>query len=448
VAEQPPHPAAPIAAPAPPHPAPAPPQPTPPAAQAAPTLVSQMPPPPSGTSMKMPPGIAQTPVATTSPEVVTPQPAPPAPPVPPAQNGSSAVVSQAPEPLAQPTFSQGSVAHDGRGPAFPTNEPASRNVVSDLAGLDDATRMDRAIKLGQALVTNLRHVVLGTPGAITAVAVAALSGGHLLIEDVPGVGKTVLAQALAISLGTDLSRLQGHPDLLPSDVTGVSVFSPDTGTWEFKPGPVFAHVVLVDELNRTPPRTQAALLETMEEQQVSADGQSFALPVPHMVIATQNPYSQLGTYPLVESQLDRFALATAIGYPDADVETQIVMQHGGRPALSDLQPICDPEQWHQAQLATQSVVVEESIASYAVALCRGSRSVAGVRLGASPRAAIWLVRTAQAHAVLAGRAYVIPGDVKAMALSCLSHRLTTDEGVLFGVKVVRALLESTPAPRP
>ncbi len=322
------------------------------------------------------------------------------------------------------------------------------SAVASLTGAQQAARLDDAIELGQALVANLRHVVLGTPGALTAVAVAALSGGHLLIEDVPGVGKTVLAQALAASLGTDLSRLQGHPDLLPSDVTGVSVFSPDTGTWEFKPGPVFAHVVLVDELNRTPPRTQAALLETMEEQQVSADGESWSLPVPHLVIATQNPHSQLGTYPLVESQLDRFALATAIGYPDADVETQIVLQHGGRPALSDLRPVCTPEQWHAAQLATQTVVVEESVAAYAVALCRGSRSVAGVRLGASPRAAIWLVRTAQAHAILAGRAYVTPGDIKAMALSCLSHRLTTDEGVAFGVKVVRELLESTPAPRP
>ncbi|HTX63759.1 MAG TPA: AAA family ATPase, partial [Acidimicrobiales bacterium] len=328
------------------------------------------------------------------------------------------------------------------------NGAVATEIPAPLAGLEQAARLDEAIKLGQALVENLRHVVLGTPGALTAVAVAALSGGHLLIEDVPGVGKTVLAQALAASLGTDLSRLQGHPDLLPSDVTGVSVFSPDTGTWEFKPGPVFAHVVLVDELNRTPPRTQAALLETMEEQQVSADGESWALPIPHLVIATQNPHSQLGTYPLVESQLDRFALATAIGYPDADVETQIVLQHGGRPALPDLRPVCTPGQWLSAQLATQTVVVEEAVASYAVALCRASRNVAGVRLGASPRAAIWLVRTAQAHAVLSGRAYVTPGDIKAMALSCLSHRLTTDEGVAFGVKVVRALLESTPAPRP
>ena len=186
---------------------------------------------------------------------------------------------------------------------------------------------------------------------------AALSGGHLLIEDVPGVGKTVLARALAASLGAELSRVQGHPDLLPSDVTGVSVFAPDTGTWEFRPGPVFAHVVLVDELNRTPPRTQAALLETMEEQQVSVDGESWPLPRPHLVIATQNPFSQLGTYPLVESQLDRFALATAIGYPDSDTEARLVQHGGGKFALGELRPVCNTQEWLGAQRATESVDV-------------------------------------------------------------------------------------------
>src|SRR6204780_903441 len=170
-----------------------------------------------------------------------------------------------------------------------------------MSVVDERVRdLDDAVVLGQALVRNLRQVVFGSEGALVAAAGAALSGAHLLIEAVPGVGKTVLARTLAASLGADLSRVQGHPDLLPSDITGVSVFSPDAGTWEFRPGPVFAHVVLVDELNRTPPRTQAALLETMEEQQVSVDGESYPLPHPHLVIATQNPLSQLGTYPLVE----------------------------------------------------------------------------------------------------------------------------------------------------
>ena len=156
------------------------------------------------------------------------------------------------------------------------------------------------------------------------------------------MGKTVLARTLAASLGAELSRVQGHPDLLPSDITGVSVFMPDTGSWDFRPGPVFAHVVLVDELNRTPPRTQSALLETMEERQVSVDGQSWPLPNPHLVIATQNPYSQRGTFPLVESQLDRFAMATAIGYPDAAEEVQLALHRGGTYALAELGPVCTP----------------------------------------------------------------------------------------------------------
>jgi len=325
------------------------------------------------------------------------------------------------------------------------HEVAPPRVGADGRGVPD---VDAAIDLGRRLVDNLSTVLLGTPGALTAAALAALSGGHLLIEDVPGVGKTVLARALALSLGADLSRVQGHPDLLPSDITGVSVFSPDAGTWEFRPGPVFAHVVLVDELNRTPPRTQAALLETMEEQQVSVDGESYPLPRPHLVIATQNPLSQLGTYPLVESQLDRFALATAIGYPDADTETRLVLHHGGKFALSELGRVCTAGEWLEAQRATETVAVAAPVADYAVTICRASRSAAGVRLGASPRAAIWLIRAAQAHAVLSARPYVTPDDVKAVATACLAHRLMTDEGVEHGVAVVRTLLDATPSPRP
>jgi MoxR-like ATPase len=313
---------------------------------------------------------------------------------------------------------------------------------------DAAPDPSHAIALGRALVANLGQVLLGTPGALTAAAVAALSGGHLLIEDVPGVGKTVLAKALATSLGAELSRVQGHPDLLPSDVTGVSVFSPDVGTWEFRPGPVFSHVVLVDELNRTPPRTQAALLETMEEQQVSIDGESWPLPRPHLVIATQNPLSQLGTYPLVESQLDRFALSTSVGYPDAATEARLVLHHGGRDALDDLRPVTTTAGWLEAQQATQALTVSPAVAEYAVALCRASRDAPGVRLGASPRAAIWLTRAAQAHAVLAERPFVVPDDVKAVAVACLAHRLITDEGAGHNIAVVRQIVESTPAPRP
>jgi len=311
--------------------------------------------------------------------------------------------------------------------------------------------IEEAIELGQALVRNLERVVLGSERALEVAATAALAGGHLLIEDVPGVGKTVLARALATSLGAELSRVQGHPDLLPSDITGVSVFMPDTGSWDFRPGPVFAHVVLVDELNRTPPRTQSALLETMEERQVSVDGESWPLPQPHMVIATQNPRSQRGTFPLVESQLDRFAIATAIGYPDATQEAQLALHAGGTYALADLQPVCTPADWLQAQRATESVAVQQSIAGYAVEICRATRTAPGVLVGASPRAAIWLIRSAQAHAVLSSRNYVVPDDVKAVAEACLAHRLMTVEGddsIEHSAALIRQLLEATPAPRP
>ena len=305
-----------------------------------------------------------------------------------------------------------------------------------------------AIELGRALTDNLGRVLLGSPDAVRAAAVAALSGGHLLIEDVPGVGKTVLARALAASLGAELARVQGHPDLLPSDVTGFSVFSPDSRTWEFRRGPVFANVVFVDELNRTPPRTQAALLETMEERQVTVDGVSWPLPEPHLVIATQNPLSQLGTYPLVESQLDRFAVSTSVGYPDAETEALLVSHGGGKTALAELVPVCTTAEWAQAQGAVEGLTVAPAVAQYAVSLCRATRSAPGVVLGASPRAAIWLIRAAQAHAVLDGRHYVAPHDVKAMAPGCLVHRVLTDRGGEERAAAVAGVLDHVAAPRP
>jgi MoxR-like ATPase len=317
--------------------------------------------------------------------------------------------------------------------------------------LAPAADLEAAIELGRSFVGNLGQVLLDAQAAITAAGVAALSGGHLLIEDVPGVGKTVLAKAIAISLGAELSRVQGHPDLLPSDVTGVSIYSPENGNWDFHQGPVFAHVVLFDELNRTPPRTQSALLETMEEHQVSVDGESWMLPRPHMVIATQNPRSQRGTFPLVESQLDRFAVATSIGYPDAAHEAQMALHEGGTYALATLQSVCKPEAWLAAQQATNLVPVTAVVAEYAVEICRASRSAPGVRLGASPRAVIWLIKTAQAHALLSSRTYVVPADIKAVAVGCLAHRILMDEGeesIGQAMQLIEGILETTAAPRP
>jgi MoxR-like ATPase len=303
--------------------------------------------------------------------------------------------------------------------------------------------IEEAVATARDLHLALSSVLLGTPRAVT---MAALSGNHLLIEDVPGVGKTVLAKALATALGVQLSRVQGQPDLLPSDVTGVTVFSPDSGSWEFRPGPVFGHVVLLDELNRTPPRTQSALLEAMEEQQVSVDGESWPLPRPHLVIGTQNPIGQLGTYPLVESQLDRFGISTSIGYPDADVETRLVLHSGGRYALDELTPVSNPARWAAAIDATASVHVVATVADYAVSLVRATRTAGTVRVGASPRAAISLIRSAQAYAVVSGRGYVTPQDVQAMASSCLAHRLIAEGSGADGRALIARIIADTPVP--
>ncbi len=307
---------------------------------------------------------------------------------------------------------------------------------------------EESIHLARSLYANVSRVLLGAPSAVAISVVAALSGGHLLLEDVPGVGKTVLARTLAASLGAGLSRIQGHPDLLPTDVTGVSVYSPGTGTWTFRHGPVFAHVVLLDELNRTPPRTQSALLEAMEEQQVTVDGTTWPLPRPHHVIATQNPVGQLGTFPLVESPLDRIALSTPLGYPDANAEAQLTLHHGGRDALADLRPVCTTEQWARTIAVTRAVRVAPEIANYVVAISRATRQTGAVRLGASPRASIALVRAAQTHALVYGRDYVTPVDVQAMAVATLAHRLVTDGQPGAGAAVVSEVLRTTPAPRP
>jgi MoxR-like ATPase len=308
-----------------------------------------------------------------------------------------------------------------------------------------------ATRLGRDLMENLTRVVLGAEQACRLATTAVLAGGHLLIEDVPGVGKTMLAKAVAASIGTTLARIQGNPDLLPSDITGVSVYDEGTRDWEFRPGPVFSHVVLFDELNRTPPRSQAAFLESMEEGQVSVDGQSWPLPEPHLVLATQNPVEQAGTYPLVESQMDRFLLSTRIGYPDAATEATLARERGAQPALAGLRAVASPVSLAEAQEEVATVHVHDAVADYAVAIVRASRSLPDVRLGASPRAAIALISSARAEAILSGRHYVTPGDVKRVAPAALGHRLSVDGAagsVEVGVAIVHRLLEAISAPRP
>lgn len=336
-------------------------------------------------------------------------------------------------------------AVEGAGPAVEAYpHPDLRRAHEHEIEMDLAT----AASLAGALHAAVGQVVLGAPGPVTVAVVAAISGGHLLIEDVPGTGKTVLGRTLATALGAELSRIQGHTDLLPTDVTGVSVYSPDRGDWRFHPGPVFAHVVLLDELNRTPPRTQSALLEAMAEEQVTVDGARWPLPRPHLVIATQNPHGQLGTFPLVESQLDRFALSTPLGYPDAQTELRLSLGQGGRQELGRLRPVCSTAEWSRLVDACARVHVAPPVAEYAVHLARATRDPGKVRLGASPRASITLVRSAQAHALLSGRDFATPGDVQAMAIPGLAHRIVSDGSHEQRVAVVAEVLRTTPAPRP
>lgn len=275
------------------------------------------------------------------------------------------------------------------------------------------------------LRSNISRVFLGKPTAITEVLVGLLSRGHVLIEDVPGVGKTVLARALATSLELSFSRVQLTPDLLPSDIIGVSVYEAKTSTFEFKRGPIFANIVLADEINRTTPRTQSALLEAMNEAQVSVDGRTLKLERPFMVIATQNPFEFEGTYFLPENQLDRFALRIRIGYPSREFEKQIIREQPGSQVLDSLHPVMSREDVISLQDRVSRIQVDDRLVNYALDLVEITRGHEHLEVGVSPRGAISLIRCAQALALLMGRDYVVPDDIKSLFVPTCAHRVVT-----------------------
>ena len=281
-------------------------------------------------------------------------------------------------------------------------------------------------KFSSKIVDNLEKVIVGKHQTIEMVVIGLLSQGHLLIEDVPGVGKTMLARSLAKSLECSFRRIQFTPDMLPSDVTGVSMFNQISREFEFRPGPLISQIVLADEINRATPKTQAALLEGMEERQVTIDGVTHILPLPFMVLATQNPIEYEGTFPLPEAQLDRFLMRVSLGYPGVEDEMNILGLQQIQHPIETLEPVTATEEVLEMQRAIKEVYVAEVIKRYIVELIRSTRESGDVYLGASPRGSLALFRAGQARAAIHGRDYVLPDDIKALAVSILTHRMVID----------------------
>jgi MoxR-like ATPase len=307
-----------------------------------------------------------------------------------------------------------------------------------------------AASLAQRIIANLRQVIHAPDDTLEFAVLCLLSEGHLIIEDFPGVGKTTLAKSLARSVHCSFSRLQFTPDLLPSDITGVNIFNQRSNEFEFRPGPVFANILLVDEINRASPKTQAALLECMQERQVTVDGVSYQLAPPFMVMATQNPIEYEGTYPLPEAELDRFTMRIAIGYPPHAEEARMLSENAAETPLDALEPVATDEEVLGAIEDTRSVFVEESLNRYVVAVLRHTRTDNRLFLGASPRAGLALLRVAKARALVAARDFVEPDDVKAVAPTVLAHRLILSpearSGGMDAEDIVRDVIERTPVP--
>jgi MoxR-like ATPase len=311
--------------------------------------------------------------------------------------------------------------------------------------------LDELVRVAHRVGDAVESVIEGKSDAVRLALTVLLAEGHVLIEDVPGVGKTMLAKALARSTGCSVRRIQFTPDLLPSDITGVSAYNQERREFEFKPGPVFANIVVGDEINRASPKTQSALLECMEERQVTVDGTTYPLPPPFMVIATQNPIEMEGTYPLPEAQRDRFTARISMGYPSAEAELAMLDAHGSSSPLEALEPVAQAEDMRDLITAVRKVHMADALKQYVIRLAAATRSSPELRLGASPRAALHLLRASRACAALDGRDFVIPDDVQSLALPVLAHRLLPSAEALVARQlpdqVLAAIVEQVPLPQ-